>query len=162
MKKTVIALAAAGVLAVAATAYADVEFNADTGTGFVGKGDVQLALGWNNKQLQDGASSAVFTYEASTVTATTWTCDRDGGTQTQERANTTTTTTQGVVSAVSRERNQINGFILNGFDGAPTTTSETDGPKVGSCPTGWTAIDLVEGEPQVVAGGLYVNGVALQ
>src|SRR5918996_4693526 len=37
-------------------AFALVTFDPSTGTGFVGKGDVQTAFGWNNKQLQNNAS----------------------------------------------------------------------------------------------------------
>lgn len=42
-------------------AQAAVTFNSETGTGFVGKGDVQTVLGYNNSQLQRNASSLVFT-----------------------------------------------------------------------------------------------------
>jgi hypothetical protein len=31
------------------------------GTGFVGKGDVQTALGWNNQKLQSNATKLAFT-----------------------------------------------------------------------------------------------------
>jgi hypothetical protein len=34
-----------------------VTFNETNGTGFVGKGDVQVAFGWNNKQLQTNATA---------------------------------------------------------------------------------------------------------
>jgi len=157
-----VAAVAASVALVATSASAAVTFDPTTGAGFVGKGDVQLALGFNNKQLQDNAASLAFTYSVTSVTEATWTCDRDAGPQTQERANTTTTTTQGIVSTIARERNQITGFNLLGFSGSPSETSETDGPAVGSCPTLWTAIDLVEGDPVVTDGGLFVNGVLLQ
>jgi hypothetical protein len=42
-------------------ANAAVTFDPATGTGFVGKGDVQSALGYNNTQLQKNANSLVFT-----------------------------------------------------------------------------------------------------
>lgn len=45
---------------VVASALAAVTFDASTGTGFVGKGDVQLAFGWNNKQLQANAAGVTF------------------------------------------------------------------------------------------------------
>jgi hypothetical protein len=152
MKKSIIGVA---VLAVAASAMvmAAVTFDSGTGTGFVGKGDLQLLYGWNNKGLQDNAASVQFRASSATVTETTWTCDRDAGPQTQERANTTTTTTQGIVSSIARERNQITGFILNGYNGAPQVTEEHDGPAIGSCPSMWTAIDLVVGAPVPVPGG---------
>src|ERR687892_2586108 len=61
-------------LVVGAVAYADVIFDAATGTGFVGKGDVQLALGYNNAQLQANANSLVFAAVSTVVTERSWTC----------------------------------------------------------------------------------------
>src|SRR5215204_1584872 len=110
------------------TAFAAVTFDPTTGTGFVGKGDVQTALGWNNKQLQDNAGSLQFTFVSTTVTEVSWICTNDRNENTQERERTTTTDTSGVVSSVARERNQITGFNLNGFTGTPTTDSSTEGP----------------------------------
>jgi hypothetical protein len=152
-RKSVIGLALAGAIAVSAVVTAAVIFDAATGTGFVGKGDVQLVYGWNNGALQQNAAAVQFRASSSTVTESTWTCDRDAGPQTQERANTTTTTTEGIVSSIARERNQITGFILNGYDGTPQVTEEKEGPEVGSCPSMWTAIDLVVGDPVPLPGG---------
>jgi hypothetical protein len=47
---------------VASPALAAVTFNTEDGTGFVGKGDVQIAFGWNNAQLQNNANEVTFTY----------------------------------------------------------------------------------------------------
>lgn len=149
------AIALAALALTLSTVAAAVDFDAETGEGFVGKGDVQTALGYNNKQLQDNAEDLVFS--ASSVSETTWVCQRDAGTQTQERA--TTTTTQGVVSKVLRERNQVTGFILNGYDGDPVIVH--DGPDIGSCPTFWSEVpDSRETTPGETI--LYVDGVALQ
>ncbi|MFI7483507.1 hypothetical protein ACH9EU_13965 [Kocuria sp. M1R5S2] len=154
---TITATAFAASLAVAAPASAAVTFDAATGNGFVGKGDVQLAAGWNNKQLQDNAAAVNFKAQTVSATEATWTCDRDAGPQTQARASTTTTTTSGVVSAIARERNQITGFVLSGYDGGdPVVEEERDGPAVGSCATGWTAINLVVGETEVLDSGLFL------
>jgi hypothetical protein len=125
-------------------AFAAATFDPVTGTGFVGKGDVQLAFGWNNKQLQDNAAGVTFESESVTVSEQSWTCtklDRDDNPtdQTSERERTTTTTTTGVVSKDLRERNQITGFTLTGYSGSPTITTSTEGPKLGTCPTGWVA-----------------------
>jgi len=156
----VAALVAVTPFLISAPASAAVTFDAGTGVGFVGKGDVQLALGLNNAQIQN--TPVAFSYSSTSVASTTWTCDRDAGPQTQERANTTTTTTQGVVSTVARVKNQITGYNLTGFSAGSSVVTEHEGPAIGSCPTGWTAIDLVEGEPEVIGGGLFVNGVLLQ
>jgi len=142
---------------VAGLAYAAVTFDPTTGEGFVGKGDVQYTFDWNNAQLQAKADLVGFRYASSVSVETTWTCDRDAGPQTQERANTTTTSVQGLVDTVGRLKRQITGFNLLGWDGEVSETSESDGPAVGSCPTGWTAINIVVGEP-VVSGGFEVSG----
>jgi opacity protein-like surface antigen len=149
-KKLTILLAVAMTALLAATAaFAAVTFDPATGEGFVGKGDVQTALGFNNKQLQDNVNNIQF--RTLKVTETTWTCDRDAGPQTQERERTTTT--QGVVDMVARERNQITGFNLTGYSG-PEEEIANEGPPVGSCPTGWTAINQ---SSQVISSTLQVS-----
>jgi hypothetical protein len=45
-----------------ATAFAEVNFNESTYSGFVSKGDVQSAFGWNNAQLQINADKITFTW----------------------------------------------------------------------------------------------------
>jgi hypothetical protein len=162
MKKLVISMAV--VCTLVAVAFAAVTFDPDTGIGFVGKGDVQLALGWNNKQLQDGAGSVEFAYEGTVVTAVSWECTNSSNEKTQQRAFTTTTTTEGVVSSVARERNQITGFNLTGYDGDATTSSTTDGPALNSCPSGPWSLTTPAGDPEVISetGELSVNGTPLQ
>jgi hypothetical protein len=148
-------LALATMVVTAGAVFAIVTFDPATGEGFVGKGDVQTALGFNNKQLQDNVNNIQF--RALKVTETTWTCDRDAGPQTQERASTTSA--QSVVDKVARERNQITGFILEGYErDAEGNVVETpishDGPPVGSCPTNWTAINQ---SSQVISSTLQVS-----
>src|SRR5215204_6817953 len=109
-------------------AFAAVTFDPATGTGFVGKGDVQTALGYNNKQLQDNAGSLQFTFVSTTVSETSWECTNENNDKVQERERTTTTETTGVIDSIARERNQITGFNLMGFSGDPVTDSSTDGP----------------------------------
>ena len=77
MKKLFSGLAA-GALAMgimASSAFAAVTFDPATGTGFVGKGDVQTAMGWNNAELQKNAENLKFTYvtETTYAVAVTWT-----------------------------------------------------------------------------------------
>lgn len=120
--KTVLAVAACAAASVAV--YAAVAFDASTGAGFVGKGDIQNKYGWNNKQLNDNAASIGFRMSVGSVVSTTWTCDKDTGPQTQERNNTTTISSQGVVSHIARDnKRQITGFILTGYDGGPLPKS---------------------------------------
>jgi hypothetical protein len=164
-----LALAAAAVLATATAGSASVLINAD-GTGFVGKGDVQLALGGlNNAAIQ--SLTVNFTQESVTAQSYDWSCTKtvvtgNGSVKetVQERANVTTTSTTAVVSNVARVKNQITGYNLTGY-GAVTTQSVTDGPAVGTCPdasSGFVFDDnLVTGDPVTVSSGLYVNGVRL-
>lgn len=148
---------------VASPAMAAVTFDAATGAGFVGKGDVQLALGWNNKQLQDRAESLEFTYESTVVTEVIWICTNSNNQHTQERERTTTTMISGVVEDVAHERNQITGFNLNGFESSNPGTPTTEGNPLNSCPNGPWTLTTQAGAPEVVSstGGLYVNGVLL-
>jgi len=158
--KTISCTAAAGL------AYAAVIVD-DDGIGFVGKGDVQEFFGWNNAQLQAAADDVQFRMSSSseTITEYTWTCDRDAGPQTQERATsaTITTSTAGILNSVARVRKQVTGFNLNGFDQgqvAETINTKTTGYALYSCPAGWTAINKAEGESvtEIIGEGLEVSG----
>jgi hypothetical protein len=156
-KRSILAVAAVAVAVFVTGAYAAVTFDPESGEGFVGKGDVQEALGWNNKQLQDNAEAVAFSVES--VAENTWLCYNSRSGQTNERNNTVTM--QGLVSAVARERNQITGFQLTGYDGAPETA--VDGQATGTCPGENTT--LVEGsieEGEASEFTLFVNGVELQ
>jgi len=62
-KMLMIAVAAVAALAFAGTAAAAVIYDPAAG-GFVGKGDVQTALGLNNKQMQTAHSAVTFSYDA--------------------------------------------------------------------------------------------------
>jgi hypothetical protein len=153
-----LAIVLGAMFAMSAITMAAVTFDPETGEGFVGKGDVQYTFGWNNKQLQDNAENVEFRVSSGSVVETTWTCKRDDGTQTQERERTTTTTYEGLVESVTRERNQITGFILEGYDGDPTTSTRSDGPAIGSCATGWSVIEgPTTGDPEPIGGGFEVS-----
>jgi hypothetical protein len=161
MRKFTIAAAAAAAL-VSTAAIAAVTFDASSGTGFVGKGDVQLALGMNNAQVQNATLN--FTYTSTDTTF--WTCTRtftlgNGNTQEIVQVRNNSTTTQGVLSSVARVKNQITGYNLLGYAGGGASIS-TDGPAVGSCPaspSGFVYDD--NAETTSLGGGLSVNGVPL-
>jgi hypothetical protein len=159
--KLLVLVVLAAVLVLAASAVsAAVTFDAETGTGFVGKGDVQLAFGWNNKALQDNAEDVQFRASSEVVTEVSWTCTNTNNDNIQERARTTTTTFEGVVSHTTRERNQITGFTLTGYDGDPTTSDTTEGNPLNSCPSGPWSLTTPAGDPVVVStseGGLQVS-----
>jgi hypothetical protein len=131
---------------------AAVIFDATTGTGFVGKGDVQQVYGWNNKALQDNAGSVQFRAVSTTVTEVTWICTNDKNENLQDRSRTTTTSIAGLVSSIGRQGpTQITGFNLLGYNGDPTESSSTDGPPLNSCPSGPWSLTTPAGDPEVVS-----------
>jgi hypothetical protein len=157
--------AVVGVLLAGAVASATVTFDPTSGTGFVGKGDVQLVFGWNNAQLQANAGNIEFQYSAGSVTESSWTCSRPHPTQerdiVQSRNRTVTSSVQGLIDSMARERNQVTGFILNGWQGEPTVVEETEGPALNSCPAEPSGFTYDEGSTQTtttnLGGGLQVS-----
>jgi hypothetical protein len=161
MKKTSLALAALGLLLTACAdgitapqidgphVAAAVVLDLETGVGFVGKGDVQSVFGWNNPALQ--ANHAGVQFRIAMSMETTWTCSRPHPVKPEDivQERSSTTTLQGLLSSTARERNQITGFLLEGFDGTPT--SSTDGPAVGTCPS--THSDFTFDEESVEENG---------
>jgi hypothetical protein len=146
---TVAALLVVGM--VAGMAFAAVTFDPVSGEGFVGKGDVQLVFGWNNKALQKNADSVQFQATSTVVSEVSWVCTNSNNENTQERARTTTTSVQGVVTTVARDNKfQITGFNLTGYSGTPTPSSSTEGPPLNSCPNNWT-LTTPAGDPEVVS-----------
>lgn len=122
-------------LALAAPASAAVTFDSATGTGFVGKGDVQLALNWNNKDLQSLAEGVDFTAEVTEVEEWSWECTNLQSGNTVERARSTTTTTQGVIDAETRDsKKQVTGFNIIGYVGTSTSTTTSEGQPLNHCP----------------------------
>jgi hypothetical protein len=155
-----LASAALAIGLAASSAGAAVTFDPATGSGFVGKGDVQLLFGWNNKSLQDKADSLQFRAATEVVSEVSWICTNTNNENTQEREQATTTTVQGVVSSVARERNQITGFVLTSYAGdVSVTTGSTEGPALNSCPGGPWTLSTPAGEPEIVSteGGLQVS-----
>jgi hypothetical protein len=138
-----------GAALLVSSAFATITFNPTTGVGFVGKGDVQYTFGWNNQQLQSGAGSVQFRANSEVVTEVSWICTNSNNENIQERARTTTTSIQGLVDNIARERNQITGFNLTGYNTAtpPIQSSETDGPPLNSCPGGPWSLTTPAGDP---------------
>jgi opacity protein-like surface antigen len=165
MKKFITA-AVIATLAISSPASAAVNFNADNGTGFVGKGDIQLGFGWNNKQLQDGAKNVTFrlkTHERYSVTCEWETVTGGKNSKVIEHSITKTANVNSniAVSVEPRTRNQITGFNLTGFGAG--TTGGTEPVIGGGCPgesekgeiTAFTLVDS--------SGGLEAqhNGVTI-
>jgi hypothetical protein len=140
LRVAAVSAAFVGIMALASPAVASVTFDPATGTGFVGKGDVQLVFDWNNKALQDNATKVDF--RVNSVSETSWTCTKivvQGNDEIREivQQRSTTSTVQGLVTTVARENSKgkdgpVTGFKLTGYEGTPVLA--TDGPEVGSCP----------------------------
>lgn len=163
MRKNIMTAAAATAfaasLALATPASAAVTFNSADGTGFVGKGDVQLAFGWNNSALQKNAAGISFSYDAEDTYSGVCTWTTGEGTKGEKTHNVSHKRKTSVASNVAydpRVKNQITGFNLTGF-GATTTSGEV--PVVGEACMGnpghdgvWTSVTPISS-----SGGLYVT-----
>jgi hypothetical protein len=164
---TVVALAACSQDATSPVASARpalaVTYDASTGTGFVGKGDVQLAFGWNNQQLQSNAGGVRFSYNTTdkyTAVCTFTTGEGTRGEKTHDIDHKRTTTVASSVAYDARVRNQITGFTLTGL--RETTPPGGEIPVVGGACMGnqghdgtWTSVELTG-----ASGGLFVHHAA--
>jgi hypothetical protein len=159
MSKKLATLAALAV--VASAALATVTFDAATGKGFVGKGDVQLALGWNNAMLQSNASGVSFTYEASEDFDIT--CEWDTGVKNivhhvNHRQRSTTLNAAVLVDLRKNRQQDVTGFNLTGF--GSTVESGDPIPSVGDGCPGFQGNGAVVTAVQTLGatvGGLYVH-----
>lgn len=146
-------------LALAAPASAAVTFDSATGTGFVGKGDVQTAFGWNNPALQSKAKDLSFTYSTTDTyeAVCSWTTgEGTRGEKTHNVDHKKKTALSSTVAYDARVKNQITGFILSGSGATTTTGGEVpliDGPCMGNPGHDgtWTSVDLTGS-----TGGLYL------
>jgi hypothetical protein len=150
-----VALAAA---TLATVAIAAVTFDPVTGTGFVGKGDVQTAFGWNNQQLQQNADGVGFTFDQSTRYSIVCQWVTGEGTPGEKPHEVTHKRTFQVNSAIAydtRTRNQITGFNLNGFG---SDISPMPVPAEGGSCLGYGAEGTIKSVSVISSeGGLYVT-----
>lgn len=125
-RKLLTLIAAFAVMALFASAsLAAVTFDSATGTGFVGKGDVQTVLGINNKAMQTIQDKVTFGYDDTTTY--TFTCTWQTG---QEDKRKTHTNNKEISSGVAAELNskgrltgQYTGWFLEGYK---TTADSSD------------------------------------
>lgn len=153
------ATAFAATLALATPATAAVTFDPATGSGFVGKGDVQLAMTWNNQQLQKNASGITFSYESEEDYSAEceWvTGEGTRGKKTHKVSHKQSTSVVNAVAYDARVKNQITGFNLKGFG---VSSSSGSVPVVGgACPGNaghggtWSSVELTGS-----SSGLYVS-----
>ncbi len=150
MKKPALIVAVAALVALAGTAWAMTTLDTANGTGFVGKGDVQVPFGWNNATLQANANNLVFGYADQVEYDVP--CMKEAGRQVLRNTFDRKRTVSAAVEYDARRRNQVNGFILTGF-GAETVEGNV------ACPGGWEP----DGDPVLVGstgGTLTVTNAA--
>ena len=162
MKKFITA-AIIATFAISSPANAAVTFDAAVGTGFVGKGDVQLAFAWNNAQTTANAAGVSFTYNVQEAYKFDCTFTVEVGRDKVREPRTQNRGTSSAVNAtLTREvrkntQGNITGYILNGF-GTTAVTSGSAPVDGGHCVGGQfndgeiSNVELVSSE-----GGLYVN-----
>jgi hypothetical protein len=125
MKKYIVAIAALVALAVPTAAMAAVSYDATNDgviTGYVGKGDVQSALQWNDAKVQTAPVN--FTTTFTTTTDTSW-LRADGSVAHNYK---TLTFKQGLKSEVVRKSNgKIDGWNLTGLNGLTFVKQEITG-----------------------------------
>jgi hypothetical protein len=158
MMKTRTAAFAAAITLAGAAALAAVAFDPASGTGFVGKGDIQLAFGWNNDQLQRNAALVGFNYrQRASYSATCEFITGEGtrGQQTHDVAVTKMTMVNDQVLFDTRTHKQIDGFNLTGL-GSSTIVGAV--PEVGgTCPDGPNGGTWVSVTQTGSFGGLFTS-----
>ena len=119
-------------LAISTAALAAVTFDPATGTGFVGKGDVQLAFGWNNAAAQANVNGVSFSYATETTYDVTCEWDtvagKSGKVIHHVVAQTKQVNSASDVQSSARKTGQWTGYNLNGFG---TTTTSGNIPVLG-------------------------------
>jgi hypothetical protein len=157
-KFAAVAALGAGMLLAAAGSASAYTLDA-SGLGWVGKGEVQSAYGWNNKAMQDNVSGVTFVYDSTSTFEVTCEFDTPGGTH----HVITNTKTTGVLASMgsdartnsSGKQGPMTGWYLTGFGSGTSTGGAV--PAVGDgCPgnSGLGAITAVT-QTGVGEGGLY-------
>lgn len=143
------------------SAFAEVTIDTSTGKGFVGKGDVQFALGYNNSQMQKAAGDLVFTQKSTETYAVTvsWlTGEGKKGEHTHYVTHNKNFTFNSDVAYEARKSNQYTGFILKGFSNQYV---QGNIPNVGDQFPGNSGHEVIKIELISNSSSLYVNGVPL-
>lgn len=160
----IVCFALAGLVSFSAAISAAVTFDQATGLGFVGKGDVQDAFGWNNAELQANASAVTFTFESDAQYAQS--CMKENTRQTIYKDFKKTVAIDAAVTFEARKNRQgmVTGFQLLGYGGDVLDGSIPDDicNPGNADPSGWVVdpsgiypvITQIDGSS---FGGLFVN-----
>lgn len=147
-------------MAVAAPASAAPKYDPASGTGYVSKGEVQSALGWNNNEFQANADRVSFTVHTYQYLRMEWTCTEDGGDRTLERESFRHNNRYGWIDTTPRERRQVIGFELSNYQYFVGISVPAHESESGVCPESWTASGerLAEVEEEKITLELYLDG----
>jgi hypothetical protein len=124
------ALIGAALAAVTLAAFATVTFDPATGVGWVGKGDVQLAYGWNNKQMQDAEKNKLISFQWNAVDSYAGVCEwiTDNGRvqKTHDVTHKKSTSVSWAVPSAARNNSSgkdgsNTGYYLTGYGGSVDT-----------------------------------------
>lgn len=157
-KLAAVAALGAGMLLAAAGSASAYTLDA-SGVGWVGKGEVQSAYGWNNKAMQDNVGGVTFVYDS--VSTYEVVCEFD--TPSGNHHTITNTKTTGVLATLgsdartnsSGKQGPMTGWYLTGF-GTGTWSGQAV-PAVGAGCPGNSGLGAVTSVTQTGAGegGLY-------
>jgi hypothetical protein len=160
----IVCFALAGFVSFSAAIAAAVTFDQATGLGFVGKGDVQDAFGWNNAELQANAGAVTFTFDSDAQYAQS--CMKENARQTIYKDFKKTVAIDAAVTFEARKNRQgmVTGFQLLGYGGEVLDGSIPDDicNPGNADPSGWV-VDPNGIYPNVTQiggssfGGLFVN-----
>ena len=161
MRKFGLIIAAIAALSMSTAAIAAVNVS-DEGVGFVGKGDVQLAFGWNNKDAQTKTPGVTFTHQSEDKYDVTceWETETGGPRSKVIEHDVTIKKTVGVNANIAydaRNKKQITGYNLNGFEGTPVITGGSLPAVDDSCPMAHATAVVTEVTRTSSTGGLFVN-----
>jgi len=157
--RKIAAVAALGAgLLVAGAANASAYTMDSSGIGWVGKGEVQSAYGWNNKAMQNNVGGVTFVYEATATYEVTCEFDNPGGHHVIDQKKSTAV--NATVSSDARNNSSgkagpMTGWYLTGF--GTTSTEGQDVPAVGDGCPGNSGLGSVTSVVQTSTGdgGLY-------
>jgi len=137
MRKLFIIAASIAALAIPTAAFASVSVDG-SGNGFVGKGDVQTALGYkNDAAFQADAAGVTFQYGDVAEISMAVVCTSDDVTYvTQHNVLGTVTAAKTVSFTTKGDKGKLTGYNLTGASGDATYTSSLDFSKQMACPTG--------------------------
>lgn len=162
MRKMMIA-AAAALATVSTAALAIVTFDYGSGTGFVGKGDVQLKYGWNDQALQSKAGGVSFfvakqeEYKFDCTFTVEVGREKVREPRTQNRGSTVAVNSSISFETRKNAQSKITGFTLIGL-GAETSSDGAVPVEGGRCPGGQFNDGVISDvELNSSEGGLFVK-----